>query len=464
MKFEFRILNKTKNAFSLVEVLIVIFIMSVTFVAFYTVSAIGIKYIVESKNRLVAAALLNERMEIVRNLAYDDIALQNGIPAGNIPQIDDVVTNGKSFHIVTSVDYQDDPYDGLAVDDADLIPNDYKIVKVIVSWDDSNGQSQSVVSVSRFVPPGLETDAGGAPLAINVTDSSGNGVLEPSIHIENNSISPTVSTTKVAGIDGHILMPSASASVGGYHFTITKNGYETVETMDATPTFIPRYPHASVIMGSMNLYAYEQNKLADLTIKTEDIQGNPVGNIRFSMEGGKRIGRDNEGNDVYNMSNTDGNELFGLGSATAETDSTNGKKEYPDISPGNYKITMEPHAQFEFIDFDPSQTPANLMPGSDLTYVMKVADKNIDSLFLNITNSEGNPIAGAQVRMVDGSGAEVFSGETSSARGVVFYPNGETPLASGTYNLEIQTAGYETQNDSITISGLTKKNIVLTES
>ncbi len=48
------------------------------------------------------------------------------------------------------------------------------------------------------------------------------------------------------------------------------------------------------------------------------------------------------------------------------------------------------------------------MPGSDLTYVMKVADKNIDSLFLNITNSEGNPIAGAQVRMVDGSGAGGF--------------------------------------------------------
>ena len=246
-------LNKKGQGFSLVEVLIIMFIVAIAFVGFYSTFMVGSRFIVDSKNRLGAIALANEKMEIVRNLAYDDVGLQGGVaPIGNILQDEDVTANGRSFHVYTQIEYDDDPFDGLVANNSDSIPTDYKVVRIVVSWQDGNGQTQEVVSVSRFVPPGLETNVGGAPLAINVANSGGTGVSQASVHIVNNSVSPVINTTIQTDSAGHIMFPSAPASIGEYQFTITKSGYETISTTTATPTFIPIYPHASVVLGSLN--------------------------------------------------------------------------------------------------------------------------------------------------------------------------------------------------------------------
>ncbi len=465
MNLKIQISNfKFQKAFSLIEILIVVFIMSVAFLAFYTVSTVGTKYIIESKNRLAAVALVNEKMEIARNLAYDDIGTVGGFVEGDIPENEDVSANGRSYHVETSVTYVDDSLDGKYPSDA--IPNDYKTVKIIVSWTDSNGQNQSVSSLSNFIPPGLESSVGGAPWVINVSESDASGVPQSSVHIVNNDVSPVKNTTIQTDSSGYILVTSAPESLGGYHITVSKSGYETVETMDTTATFSPIYPHASVALGSLNTYNFVQNELSNLTVKTADYQNNSVGSIGFSIGGGKLIGHDYVENPVgsglfYWVSR------FNMASTTDTTGSTSGEKEYAGISPGSYNIEMASNAQYKFIDFDPSASPAVLVPGTSLTYTIRVAPKNVNALFVKITDAAGNPVAGATAKLSDVSGStEIFSGKISSLRGVIFYPDGATPLVSGNYTLVIEAIGFETETKSITIvdGNITEENIQLTTS
>ncbi len=431
----------------MIEVLIVIFIAAVAFTSFYTVSAVGTRYIIEAKNRLSAVAFANEEMEIVRNLAYDKIGTQESIDIlGKLIQEKDVTANGRSYHVSTSVRYFDDPMDGtVSSSPADLIPNDYKLVQIVVSWTDSAGQTQSVSSTSRFVPPGLETSVDGSPLSINVSD--GDTLLpiaQASVHITNSVIAPAIDDTIQTDADGHIMLPAARISDGD-HLAVTKNGYETVATMDSSATFTPIYGHLSVVTGFLNTYNYFINKLSKLTVRTADYQDNPVGSLGFSIGGGKLIGHDDLGNSIFSMANT-----------TGTTGGASGEKEYSDISSGNYAIAMSPSAQYEFIDYDPSVSPAFLPPGSDMTYALRVASKTVSALFLEVKDADVShaPIAGARVTLTDGA-TDVFTDKLSSLRGVVFYPDGAAVLENKAYILKVEADGYIPNLQTVTIDNLT---------
>ena len=139
------------------------------------------------------------------------------------------------------------------------------------------------------------------------------------------------------------------------------------------------------------------------------------------------------------------------------------EKKYSNISSGNYTIAMKTNTQYEFIDLDPSISPAVLAPDSDSTYVIRVADKNINALFLEVKDSDTShaPIAGAKVTLKDG-GTDIFTEKQSSLNGVVFYPDGATPLDNNDYTLEIDADGYGAYSQSVSIDKLTHVEVELT--
>lgn len=449
-----RKIKKNETGFSLIEVLVVVFIAAVIFTSFFTASTVGTKYIIESKNRLAAVALVNEKMEIVRNLEYEKVGTQESIDvSGSIPQEEAVTANGHQYLIATTVRYFDDPMDGtIESSPMDPIPNDYKVVRIVASWTGSDGQQQSVSSTSRFVPPGLETSVGGSPLSINVID--GETLLpipQATVHITNSLASPPIDDFVQTDNGGHIILPAARISDGD-HLVITKNGYETIETMDASSTFTPVYGHINVVSGFLNTYNYFQNRISKLTVKSADFQENPIGSIGFSIGGGKIIGHDELGNNVFSMASTQGT-----------TNSTTGEKEYSNISSGNYTVIPISNEQYEFIDYSPSQYPFSLASGSDSTLVLRMADKNVNSLFLEIKEMDGTqaPVAGARVTMSDGS-TDVFVDKLSSQRGIVFYPDGVETLENKEYTLKVEADGYASETKSITIDKLTHTEVQLT--
>jgi hypothetical protein len=99
-----------------------------------------------------------------------------------------------------------------------------------------------------------------------------------------------------------------------------------------------------------------------------------------------------------------------------------------------------------------------------MTYTLRVADKNVNALFLEIKDSDisNAPIAGAKVTLTDGA-TDVFTEKLSSLSGVVFYPDGAVPLDNKSYTLKVEADGYTPNTQTITIDKLTHIQVQLTK-
>jgi prepilin-type N-terminal cleavage/methylation domain-containing protein len=65
--------RKRISGFTLIEALVVLFVVSLITLTFYETWNLGTKHIANAKYRLGATALANQQMEIIRSLIFDDI-------------------------------------------------------------------------------------------------------------------------------------------------------------------------------------------------------------------------------------------------------------------------------------------------------------------------------------------------------------------------------------------------------
>ncbi|HPN96825.1 MAG TPA: carboxypeptidase-like regulatory domain-containing protein [Candidatus Moranbacteria bacterium] len=444
-----KIKNKRKYlGTTFIEALTVLFIFSLITLTFYSTFSAGTRYIIEVKSRLGGLALANEKMEIVRNLKYDDIGTTTGGVSGNIPQEEDVLENGKNFHVTTLVEYVEDPYDG--VYPADTAFEDYKKVTITVSWGNGGSESSQVKLFSRFVPPGLEVaNPGDGILFVNVfSDQPGwSGIANSTVRVVNSDTG--LDETKSTDSDGNAVFMGdrVTDSINKYEITVSQSDYETVVTMPPYPgsTYKPKFVHASVITGSVNTSAIIQNKLSDLTINTVDYLDNSVGDIAFRIEGGKILGNDATNDSlIYNKE---------------EDSSTNssGVKEFSDISPGSYAFTLSPLVtDYELISVDPV-SPFTLFSDPSLSVKVKLASKTLASYLVKIIRSDDStPLSGAEVKLTNALGYDTTV--TSSEDGAAFFPVNSDPFLPGTYDVKITADGFQEYTSQVTIEADTLKS------
>jgi type II secretory pathway pseudopilin PulG len=256
-----------KKGFSLIEAIVGIALMLVVFVGLLGAFRMAVQIVGVSKARVGAVALANEQMESIRNLPYEEIGTVGGIPSGNIPQSETFLLNGVNYTRRVLIQYVDDPADGEGANDENGITTDYKRVRVEVRWE-ARHSADPVVLVSDIAPKGIETNAGGGTLKINVFDASVQPVASADVHIENNSTDPVVSVDVFTNSQGRVVFPGAQAS-GSYEITITKTGYSTAQTYDTTAENVdPRPAHLTIIEGETTEASFSIDLLSSKTVET----------------------------------------------------------------------------------------------------------------------------------------------------------------------------------------------------
>jgi type II secretory pathway pseudopilin PulG len=446
--------KKGRKGFTLIESIVFLFIFALIATTFFQVYFVTVRTILESKNRLGATALANQRMEIIRSVEYDTIGTKTwngsawvyGIPAGELVEEEDISVNTTLYHVDTFVQYVDDSFDG--VTPADTIPTDFKRIRITVSWG-AQGTDQQVALFGNFSPNGVESPGGGGVLSINVLDASGSGVSGVSVRIQNAASS--IDTTVTTDSTGNITLPGAPAGTENYILTITKGGYFGAVTYPAYPTstYSPVDIHASVAAGVLNQKTIVIDQDVDILFRTEDPFGNNVATVDFDIEGGRVLGTDPATTlTVYNLNQT------------ATTDS-NGEEDFTNQSYGQYLFDITDTATHEFWKITPegfSFTGYEALPGSSTEVKAIMLDKAISSLKATVVKSDdGLPIAGATVRL---SNTTLGYDETVTVDtfGVAYFPINSTPLVADTYDIEIQASGFQTENDTVTIGSVLEKN------
>jgi hypothetical protein len=426
-----------KRGFTLIEALVFLFIFALVTITFYATWSVSTRYIIFVKNRFVAVSLASEKMEVVRNLPYDKIAHTGGDPPGNLHEDETITRAGREFHVHADIIYVDDPLDGTlggSPNDADFV--DYKNVRIEVFWD---GDTHSVVLVSRFVPAGVESPATGlGVLVINVfSDQSGSNVADSTVHITNSDTG--YNETRPTDSFGRLLLVGLSASTQKYQIALAKTGYEAVETLSPYPTtsYDPTDEHASVIAAAVNILNIIQNKTANLKIKTLNYLGESAASMDFYLKGGRVMG----------MTMSDPIEPVYKINEYAQTEA-DGEKDFNAISPGQYEFSLE-EIGYTVIGLD-TLSPLTLASEQTKTINIKVSPNNVTAVLFNVKD-ESVPIAGASVRLTNAGGYDTTL--TTNVSGLAFFPVvANPPFAAGTYDFAITASGYTDFSGQVTVN------------
>ncbi|MDP3970309.1 MAG: hypothetical protein Q8P90_01280 [bacterium] len=443
-------LNKYKKDITagstLVETLVALAIFALIFSSLMSLLISGSRLVRANEARLTATAVANKKMEIIKNLSYNDVGTENGVPAGSILQSEVELLNGINFTITTDIRYVDDTYDDVAP--IDTINTDYKQVRIDVTWSDPAG-GMPVTLATNIVPNAIETDLNGGTLNVSVFDPYTNPI-EPvpnaTINVEAPDVIPAVSVTSQTDSNGNFILPGATEGIEAYEVTITKPGYGNDRTYDVDPINNPNpsTSHLNIMDGEVTSEYFQISQLVNsLTIHMEDADTADPISASFSMRGKKTIGTDGEGLPIYKY-----NEFH--------TTDEDGNYEATSIEVDPYQIIFDEAGEGYVITGYDQLLPffAQADSYNTINFYLKTYEP-FTSLF-TVIDSSANVLAGNTVRL--------YTDDFSYDETIVATEYGQTffdGLQPVTYNLHVSLVGYTPYNDTIIINGNENQTISL---
>jgi len=263
--------KKTQKGMLLIDALVGIALLALSFSALFGVLQMSIAMITNTKSRIGAQALVSAELEYIRSLSYNAIGTVGGFPSGNIPQSQNVSLNGINYVRHVLIDYIDDPADGKGYSDpgkdSNGIVQDYKKATVSVSWN-SRGVNKTLSFSTLIIPKGIETACSNCgTLELTIYNASNTPVIGADASITNYTVNPAIFETRTTGPDGIISTSLPSGS--GYQIVVTKSGYSTDQTYDASVANPNPSPgNITVLNQAMTSATFQIAELASKTIKT----------------------------------------------------------------------------------------------------------------------------------------------------------------------------------------------------
>lgn len=260
--------EKRSRAFSLIDTLVGIALMTMVFFALLSAFRYSITLLGLAKMQITAVALADEQMEYIRSITYDSIGTLGGIPAGNLLQTETIMLNKVTYTRRTVVQYEDAPQDGLGGSDSNGLTADYKRVKVDVTWL-AKEIPHTYSLIATMVPKGVESVSGGGTLRIYVLSALGLPIEDALVRIQNASTSPAIDVSVYTNVAGKVEFPGGTPAASGYQVTVTKPGYSSAQTYSVTvgnPNPIPG--HLTVVAGGTTSSTFAIDRLGGMVVKT----------------------------------------------------------------------------------------------------------------------------------------------------------------------------------------------------
>jgi hypothetical protein len=283
--------NKKTRGFTLVEALISIALMGMFISLFqgYTTILTAIRTV---RSKLTQASVANEKIEIIHNIAYDNIGLLAGVPPGIISPTEYITRQGNTYKVDTVIRNVDDPFDGTidGIPD-DPSPIDYKIAEIAVTCTTCSGNP--VVSLTgRISPTGLEAATTNGLLIVRAIDSAGNPLANATVRIVNSAVTPAIDITDVTGTNGELRQVGVPPSVNNYQITVSKTGYSSEQTrpIGAAGNPNPVKPHSTITASNATQTSFAIDRTSTLNISTVNSACGAIASFPLTLTGAKIIG------------------------------------------------------------------------------------------------------------------------------------------------------------------------------
>jgi prepilin-type N-terminal cleavage/methylation domain-containing protein len=379
------------RGFTLIETVISVAIFSMIFIAVYSAYSKIFELIAVSRLRAIAMGLVEEKIEIARNLPYADVGTLTGIPRGKIATSSIEIRSSIPFTVTTVVRNIDDSFDGtIAGIPKDTSPADYKLVDMTVEC--ATCKNFSPLSVSTFIAPKnleISSSTNGALFVVAI-DGNGQPISGASIHVENQSTTPPISIDDVTGASGMLQLVDIPPGIQKYQIRATKNNYTTDQTytpgLPANPN--PTKPHATVVAEQVTQLTFAIDQVSTMNFSSVTQTCTPVPNIDFTLSGNKLIGTTP---DIRKYT------------ATTATDGA-GVLTIPNMEWDTYDLTLT-DATYQLIGTN-ALSPIVLLPAETKNVDLIVNAQNPNTLMVTVKDAATElPISGASVRL-EGAGVD----------------------------------------------------------
>lgn len=442
--------TRDRKGITIIEVIIGVFLVGVILVTLYTIFTQAVGIMADAKQRIGAIALAMERTEYYRNFSYENIPVIDPVNVVSVER------NGFTYEVETSVVMFDDPENG------ENTEGDYKQLRVKVLWINRE-KEKSIYFTNNFSPTGITHGA----ILINVYDgdsySSLGGASVQLVEV----IGGSTGTQLTDNDNGNALFFGLEGDNKEYQITISKSGYETLETYDASGASVPFdsiYKNVVLVSGDDSALRYfPLRQTSDLTVYVADEEEGDVSGVNVELVGGQKIGNDPS---TYAYDDTGNPE---------ETDS-NGEIIYDDpknsdlkMNPGNYEIANIDtlgKSGYEFVKIGDNRHPFILGFGTSDVLELIFVDELKNSLLVELKDSsDGSSVKDASVR-VHSSTLGYDETVTSDPLGFAFFRFDDSDvfeeLVVGDYDIEITADGYDTNSTTVSVNAFTSEVISLT--
>ena len=411
MKKISREMKSRKRAFTLIEILVDLMIISFVATAIIAAFMAGYNALSLSKAKIAAVALANEKMEELRNMPYDDLATENGAiyPPGDLPDDEEIVRKNIRLNVHITLNYVDDPFDGDALGSipgkpVDIYPYDYKKARIEVH---KIGREPALADISTNISAkAAETPSDTGILYLCIIDAENQPVNDATVTIQNTEVSPPVDMELITDDTGCVMVPALPPDEHNhYHLVVTKDGYSTDMTYPRTaqnPNQLQ--PDVNISVQQVTRQTLAIDKVSTLTINTVDLSGAPIPNLNLHIEDSTEIYFNPT---TYKYSEDHDCNAFGQLTLT-------------DMEWGNYKISV--NTDGFFTSSAHPVLPVYLDPDSDLTVTVYVTNSATAPRITSLLPSQGvlgdltsiiatgyNFDNSAEMKLVNsGSGAEII--------------------------------------------------------
>jgi type II secretory pathway pseudopilin PulG len=218
-------------SFSLVEVLIAITFIVVLSYLIYMGFINFMKFSSAVRIQLQALNLLENELEFIRNLKYEDVGIIGGYPRGKLEAKKIVEYGPYKFEVRTYVRNIDDPFDGTVTSTPkDIAPADYKLVELEADCLNCPTKIKTQKLTSIVAPKTLEATTKNGSLFIQVFDSLGKPVSLANVLVINNKINPPIRIEDLTNVNGLLQLIDIPTGTNAYEITVSKPGYSVDKT------------------------------------------------------------------------------------------------------------------------------------------------------------------------------------------------------------------------------------------
>ncbi len=369
-----------RAGFSLIEVIVALGLFILFTVGVYGAIHFALKAVFNSRLRIIETAVLNEQVEIIRNLSFFDVGIVNGSPSGVLERTSVVARNGMDFVVTRTIRNIDDPFDGtIGGTPDDTAPADYKLVHIEVVCQDC-AQQNPLSFVTRSGPQHLEGDPTHGALFIEVFDANGTPVPGAEVHVVATSTTPTFDFTDTTDNDGMLRLVDLPGAVDAYHITAAKAGYTTDGTIEPSED-IPNPIHrpVTVVAQDVTEVSFTIDRVSQIDVVTLSQVCEPREGVGVDLDGTTLIGTSPDVLKVDENGVTDASGVYSFESLPWDT----------------YTITL-PTIAYDVMGAIPL-SPVAVAPGVTQPVEIILAPNTTHSLHVTVRDSTTlQPVSGAR--------------------------------------------------------------------